>query len=113
MPKGHRAEIVLASDVRPALWAAGLRQAALSAAPVIFVFAAVLQRTAVKYGDRARRYVHLEAGHAAENLLLQAVSLGLGAVLIGAFNDAEVSTALALPTDQAPLYLIPVGHPAQ
>ena len=111
LPTGHRAEIVLARDVRPALWEAGLHQASLAAAPAIFVVTAVQQRTAVKYGDRARRYVHVEVGHAAENLLLQAVSLGLGAVVIGAFHDAEVSAGLALPADQLPLYMIPVGHP--
>jgi nitroreductase len=44
-------------------------------------------------------------------LLLEAVALGLGGVLIGAFNDKEVERALSLPADQKPLYLIPVGHP--
>ena len=57
------------------------------------------------------RYVQLEAGHAAQNLLLQAVALNLGAVPIGAFSDDEVKTELSLPADQQPLYLIPVGHP--
>ncbi len=73
---------------------------------------AVYARTAQKYGDeRSPRYVHLEAGHAAQNILLQAVTLDLGAVPIGAFQDDEVKRALALPPDQQPLYLIPVGHP--
>jgi nitroreductase len=47
----------------------------------------------------------------AENLLLQAVALGLGGVPIGAFHDDKVKEALKLPEDQEPLYLIPVGHP--
>ncbi len=65
-----------------------------------------------KYGEeRSPRYVHLEAGHAAQNLLLQAVALDLGAGPIGAFYDDQVKEALALPIDQEPLYLIPVGHP--
>jgi nitroreductase len=55
--------------------------------------------------------VYLEAGHAAQNLLLQAVALGLGAVPIGAFYDDELQVALSLPVDHKPLYLIPVGHP--
>jgi SagB-type dehydrogenase family enzyme len=76
----------------------------------VFVIAAVYERTAGKYGDRAERYVHLEAGHAAQNLLLQAVALDLGGVTIGAFDDQKVQDALGLPEDQAPLYLIPVGH---
>jgi SagB-type dehydrogenase family enzyme len=111
LPAGHQAEATMHQDVREALWAAGLQQQALAQAPVIFVLTAVYRRTAGKYGARAERYVTLEAGHAAENLLLQAVALGLGAVVIGAFYDPEVVAALNLPSDEEPLYLIPVGHP--
>jgi nitroreductase len=53
----------------------------------------------------------MEAGHAAQNLLLEAVALHLGAVPIGAFYDEEVQAALGLPSDHEPLYLVPVGHP--
>ncbi len=70
----------------------------------------MVERTEAKYGERAERYVHLEAGHAAQNLLLQAVALELGAVPIGAFDDDAVQDALGLPDDHRPLYLIPVGH---
>ena len=55
--------------------------------------------------------MQLEAGHATQNLLLQAVALGLGAVPIGAFDDGQVHEALHLSPGEAPLYLIPVGHP--
>ena len=78
-----------------------------------FIVAAVYSRTEQKYGERAERYVKLEAGHAAQNLLLQAVSLGLGAVPIGAFHNDEVQEVLDLPSGHEPLYLIPVGHPAK
>ena len=81
------------------------------ASVLVFVVAAVYERTARKYGqERSPRYVHLEAGHAAQNLLLQAVALDLGAVPVGAFDDAGVRTALSLPADHQPLYLIPAGH---
>jgi nitroreductase len=53
----------------------------------------------------------MEAGHAAQNLLLQAVALDLGAVLVGAFDDAKVKQVLSLSKQEAPLYLIPVGKP--
>jgi nitroreductase len=53
----------------------------------------------------------MEVGHAGQNLLLQAVTLDLGAVIIGAFYDDQVKEALSLPEDHQPLYLIPVGHP--
>jgi SagB-type dehydrogenase family enzyme len=108
----HALAVVGRADLRPALYQAALRQAAVQQAPAVFVIAAVYERTAVKYGaERSPRYVHLEAGHAAQNLLLQAAALGLGAVPIGAFDDAGVQQALGLPTEQQPLYLIPVGQP--
>jgi len=111
-PQGHRMAVNIPGDVRPALHAAALRQEPVLSAPAVIVIAAVYARTAQKYGaDRSPRYVHLEAGHAAQNILLEAVALNLGAVPIGAFEDEKVKQALRLPTDQPPLYLIPVGHP--
>ena len=113
LPQGHAVESVSKSDLREDLWQAGLRQDALRQAPAIFVIAAVYERTEAKYGERAERYVHLEAGHAAQNMLLQAVALELGAVPIGAFSDDLAQAALGLPADHRPLYLIPVGHPRE
>lgn len=113
LPAGHRAETTMQEDIRETLWTAGLHQQALALAPVIFVITTIYERTARKYGDRAERYVKLEAGHAAENLLLQAVALDLGAVVIGAFHDEQVAAALRLPDKEEPLYLIPVGHPTE
>jgi SagB-type dehydrogenase family enzyme len=111
-PQGHRLNPHLPGDLRPGLHGAALQQELVLNAPAVFVIAAVYERIAQKYGDeRSPRYVQLEAGHAAQNLLLQATALDLGAVPIGAFSDDEVKTALSLPADQQPLYLIPVGHP--
>lgn len=111
LSQGHRLAILSPEDMRLGLWEAGLKQGALREAPAIIVIAAVYARTEGKYGDRAERYVHLEAGHAAQNILLQATALDLGAVPIGAFYDQEVQEVLGLPSDQEPLYLIPVGYP--
>lgn len=91
---------------------AALDQEAITQAPAVFVIAAVYERTSRKYGAaRTPRYLHMEVGHAAQNLLLEAVALGLGGVPIGAFEDEALQKALALPVDQRPLYLVPVGHP--
>jgi SagB-type dehydrogenase family enzyme len=107
----HHLEAVSTHDVRPALYQAALRQKAVQQAPAVFVVTAVYERTAAKYGaERSPRYVHLEAGHAAQNLLLEAVALGLGAVPIGAFEDEEIQSVLGLPPNQKPLYLIPAGY---
>ncbi len=111
LPQGHNLAVLSPEDVRLGLWEAGLKQDALREAPVIIVIAAVYARTEGKYGSRAEQYVHLEAGHAAQNILLQATALDLGAVPIGAFYDQKVQEVLALPSDHEPLYLIPVGHP--
>jgi SagB-type dehydrogenase family enzyme len=111
-PGEHQVTLQAQGDVRAELAAAALRQAPVAEAPAVLVIAAVYARTAQKYGqERSPRYVHLEAGHAAQNILLQAVALNLGAVPIGAFIDRQVQEVLALPADQQPLYLIPVGHP--
>jgi SagB-type dehydrogenase family enzyme len=110
-PGQHRLRRTRAQDVRSEIHAAALRQRAVGDAPALFVITAIYARTARKYGGRAERYVRIEAGHAAQNLLLQAVALGLGAVPIGAFDDDDVRACLGAPEDHAPLYIIPVGRP--
>jgi SagB-type dehydrogenase family enzyme len=109
IPKRHEARRVADRDVRREIRRAALDQDALDA-PAVFAFAAVPSRTAQRYGDRALRYVHMEVGHAAQNLLLEAAVLGLGAVPVGAFDDVELQRALHLPVGQIPLYLVPVGQ---
>lgn len=111
VPSEHHLIQIGSTDQRTALSAAALDQEAVADAPAVFVITAVYARTEQIYGDRAERYVQLEAGHAAQNLLLQAVAEGLAAVPIGAFRDGEVTSVLALPDDHEPLYLVPVGHP--
>jgi SagB-type dehydrogenase family enzyme len=111
-PHKHRLTQHLERDLRPEIYRSALMQEAILQAPAVFVIAAVYQRTARKYGEqRTPRYVPMEAGHSAQNLLLEAVALGLGGVVIGAFSDSEVERVLSLPAEQKPLYLIPVGHP--
>jgi SagB-type dehydrogenase family enzyme len=112
VPRGHRLDLRRAGDFRPPLVRAALGQAAVAQAPVVFVFSAVTRRTTHKYGLRgAARYIPMEAGHAAQNLLLQATALGLGGVVMGAFDDRAVRAVLALPAGEHPVYLVPVGHP--
>ena len=107
----HSLILIKESDQRRALSGAALNQECIAAAPACFVITGVYRRTAKKYGERARRYVQLEAGHASENILLQAVALKLGTVVVGAFDDQEVQRVLALPAEHEPLLVIPVGFP--
>ncbi len=111
VPGRHELRLVKAGDARRGLYAAALAQECVLEAAAVFVFAAVEQRTARKYGARAERYVQIEIGHAAQNLALQATALGLGTVTVGAFEDAAVARLLDLPRGEAPLYLMPVGLP--
>lgn len=108
-PGEHRLEKVRTGDVLSEVAAAAHGQDCVEAAAAAIVIAAIEQRTAARYGDRAERYVAIEAGHAAQNILLEAVALGLGGVPVGAFKDSLVQRALR--TQGKPLYILSVGHP--
>jgi SagB-type dehydrogenase family enzyme len=110
-PRGHDLIPAVQSDQRAKLAAAALEQDWLTDAPVTIAIAAVYERTARKYKQRAERYVHMEVGHAAQNVHLQAVALNLGTVVVGEFDDAEVKRVLTLAANEEPLCLMPVGKP--
>jgi SagB-type dehydrogenase family enzyme len=110
LPDGHKMDAVAAKDLRKELAVAALGQNAIKEAPMVMVICAVYERVTAKYSARGITYTHLEAGHAAQNILLQAVALGLGAVPIGAFMPDDVQKVLQAPKEQVPLYIIPVGY---
>ncbi|MFW5908096.1 MAG: SagB/ThcOx family dehydrogenase [Desulfosalsimonas sp.] len=109
LPKAHGLKPEIDGDKRKELWSEGLRQSPIRQAPAVFVITGVFDRTRSKYGKRGQQYVFMEAGHAAQNLCLQSVSLDIGAVTIGAFNDSGVARILGLDKNTTPLYLLPVG----
>lgn len=111
LPQGHKLEMISEKDARKELAKASWGQDFVYQAPVDVVLCAVYSRVTSKYGESGIRYVHIEAGHIAENVHLQAVSMGLGSVPVGAFDDKEVRKALSLPSNCEPLYIIPVGYP--
>jgi len=102
---------VNANDLREPLAEACLGQSFVAEAAVSIIFTAVHGRTTSRYGDRGMRYIHIDVGHAAENVHLQAEALGLASVPVGAFKDEFVAQALALPSNHSPIYVVPVGHP--
>jgi len=108
----HAVELVKDGDYRQSLSDAALGQGCVRQAPVSFVITGVYARTAGKYGKRAERYVHIEVGCAAENLMLEAAALGLGSVAVGAYDDNNVAKVLGVQSDEIPLLIIPVGKPA-
>lgn len=111
IPDGHKLVQTSEEDRRPSLVRASLAQTFIGEAPMVILIAGNFRIIETKYGQRAYRYLNMEIGHAAENIHLQAVALGLVSVPIGAFWDDVVAKNLDLPPTQDPFYIIPVGYP--
>lgn len=106
----HSLELVKSGDFRKEITNAGLKQEMLGDADVTFVLSAIFDRIRHKYGERGFRYVYMEAGHISQNIYLQAVSLGLGSVSVGAFLDEEVNRLIGVDgKKEAVIYLHAVG----
>jgi SagB-type dehydrogenase family enzyme len=99
----------VSSDKRNALSQAALNQRSIASAPAVFLICAVYERVTRKYGQRGIQYAFMEIGHAAQNVCLQAVALGMGTVVIGAFRDDEVKKIAHLSEDEQATYIIAVG----
>ncbi len=110
-PSRHVLRRRRAGDRRGKLRAAAGNQPWVGAAPLCLVITMDVSRTASKYGKRAKRYCLLEAGHVAQNVLLQATALGLSGVPVGSFGDRKVAGVLRLQRNLRPVYLVPLGHP--
>ncbi len=109
-PAGHCLKPVKSGDQRKLVSAAALSQSWIAQAPALIVIGGVYARTSIKYGERATRYVHMEAGNANQNLYLQAESLGVNLGTVGAFNDGLLSQVLKLPDPVAPLLVVALGR---
>ena len=111
----YKHELIAAErgDVRDKLSESALGQEWVADAPVDIIICAVFSRVTGKYGNRGRRYVHMEAGHVAQNIYLQALSLGLGTVVVGAFIDDDVRQVIGAQKSEVPLYIMPVGRIVQ
>ncbi|HEY3320477.1 MAG TPA: SagB/ThcOx family dehydrogenase [Planctomycetota bacterium] len=84
----------------------------MAQAPLLLVITCAPERITPRYGERSRRYIDMEAGHAGQNVALMAAQLGLGTVMVGAFDDAALAKVFALPKGQQVVYLFPIGEPA-
>jgi SagB-type dehydrogenase family enzyme len=101
-PQGHELVKIADGDKKAELFkAAG--QAPIKNAPVALVIAGLLEKT------QNPAWMYLEAGHAAENIYLQSVSLKLGTVAMAGFKEDEVRKALNLPEKERVLYIMPLG----
>jgi SagB-type dehydrogenase family enzyme len=109
LPSDHALELVKEGDLGEDLAAAALGQDFIAKAAANIVITAEYKRTTWRYGKRGEMYVHMEAGHAGENIYLQAEALGLKTVAIGAFRESEVSPILDLSNKLIPIYIFPIG----
>jgi len=110
LPKTHSVLPISKGDRRKEIASASLQQMWMAKAPVIFVITAEYKRITWKYGERGIRYGLIEVGHVGQNLFLQAEVLGLGAGIVGAFYDEDVSKVIGLPPKHEPLLIMPVGY---
>lgn len=108
-PKGHELQKIAEGDKRGDLYQAALEQESLRDGAAAVVIAAVYGRTTRKYGGRGIMYVHMEVGGVAENIYLQAVSLGIGTVFLGAFDDEMVKKVVNMAEGEEPLAIMPLG----
>ncbi len=104
----HELKLKLDKSVKDEIYNVALQQTSIKESSVIFIIAADYEITERKYRDRAQRYVHMEAGHAGQNIYLQTTALDLGTVAIGAFHDDGLKEILGI--DEDPIYLFPVGN---
>jgi SagB-type dehydrogenase family enzyme len=109
-PNHHQIIKIVDGDIRQELALAALGQEWVREGATNIVFTSIYERTTQKYGERGIRYVHMEVGHVSQNVYLQAVALGLGTVVIGAFFDDSIKELLNLPENEQPLYIMPVGR---
>lgn len=110
-PHTHTLVNIAKCDCRSELASAALGQSPVKEGAIVLILSAVYERTTAKYGRRGIQYVHMEVGHVAQNVYLQAVSLELGTVFIGAFDDDSVKELVKMPGAEHPLGIMPIGRP--
>ena len=112
IPEGHEVEKSISGDERFHLAQAALGQFYIQKAAYDIVITAMYDKITSRYKTRGIRYAHMEAGHASQNIYLQATALNLGTVAIGAFDSDRISRLLELRVGEEALYIMPVGRKA-
>jgi SagB-type dehydrogenase family enzyme len=106
----HSLELIKLGDYRSKITNCCLNQDMAGKSGVTFVLTAIFERVTFKYDERGYRYVYIEAGHISQNIYLQATSLGLGSVVIGAFYDDKINKLLKIDgKKEAAIYVHAVG----
>lgn len=112
VPEKHALKFHLKDkNLKDKIYKGCLNQGCIKSAPIIIIITAEWEITRKRYKDRAERYIYLEAGHSAQNILLEAVALGLAGVPVGAYYDEIVKEAMNLREGEDPVYILPIGFP--
>lgn len=110
--RDNTVKLIQKGDLRNSLARAAYGQRMITQAPITIVLTAIYEKTTSRYGQRGRDlYVPMDAGHVGQNVHLQAESLGLGTVMVGAFTPGEVSKVLK-GVKGTPIYMMPIGKKA-
>lgn len=109
-PEQHKLTMEIEGDLRSNLCKAALEQDCILKSSAMIIITAVFERVTLKYGNRGIMYVHMEVGHAAQNIYLQAEAINLGAVAVGAFYDEEVKKVLNLLKGEQPICIMPISR---
>jgi len=109
-PDSHTLAFLSPGDSREELSKAAFNQTCIRDGAALIIFTGIYERVTKKYVERGVKFVHMEAGHAAENVYLEAEALGLGTVAAGSFDEKEAKRILNLPENEDPLYIMPVGR---
>ena len=110
LPDDHSIIQTIEGNIGDELSIAALSQPHVRNCAANIVFATDYSRTTAKYGKRGIRYAHIDVGHAAQNVCLQGVALGIGTCAVGAFDDEKVGQALRLPENETAIYILPLGY---
>jgi len=110
VPDRHSLVEITPGDKRQSVARGSWGQMWMAEAPVILAIVAEYKRITRKYGERGIRYALIEVGHVGQNLFLQAEALGLGAGIVGAFEDEEIASVLKCSPGQDPICLLPIGY---
>ena len=108
-PDGHCLIKKKEGDLRKPLYEAALMQSTILEAKALILISCDYSKTTIKYDNRGKRYVHMEAGHTAQNVYLQGCALDIGVCVIGAFSDELISKKMSLPEGETPLYVVAMG----
>ena len=109
----HELRTIQEGDLRQQTWHFCLGQELGRDAAAVVLHTTHLPRAIERYGDRAYRYLHLDAGQIGQRMNLAAMRLGLGASGIGGFFDDEINSLIGLSLDQIVVYVTTLGRPLE